>query len=788
MKKNIFVTLILNLLIITNLAGQDTISIENKYASYFELPREAIFLHLNKSTFIKGESIWFKGYIYNRKNGIPFEETSNVYVGLYNSEGKQLDKVIVKATDGYATGNFKIDSIHPTGEYYLKADTNWMRNFKEDDAFVQKIQFLNDDATALKSQETSYDLQILPEGGYLVNSVPGVIGVKLIDTNGIGVVFSKGELLDESVKTIIDFKSNAFGMARFPITPEIQKKYRVAITLTDGKKITADIPEIQKEGIVLKALNTPGDANVIVSIATNKATFEKVRKKPYHLLIHKDGKSKSSPFVFNQSEKEIIIPLTGDFLFEGVNIITLFDDNKNAIAERMVFNHAQSKPSGLSITDYEIEGDSISISLNLNDNTVAQNISVSVLPAESRAYNQKTNIFSEFLLKPYVKGYIENPAYYFKEVNRRKEYDLDLLLLTQGWSRYNWDNIFNNSPNPVFDFENGLTLIGNFNTDDIDKYPAFFIDRSKYHKPRVFDLENSGFKVPGVFYESNEKVEIQLIKKSGKTKTQSVYARTLAKITSDSLNDTHFYTPNIVADNFPDFNYELEDPETVLLDEVEIIGKSKEKQKRYNDYISRKNDLDIDLEIATKLPFVTDILRRKGFDVNDDTPGVVKIFSRRRSSLSYQQSPIVYFDDTRLYDNFDFLYQMRSSEVERIVVEPFGVSEGSRGAAGVIRIWSRKGSIFGDLERERTKVFIDNSMGYVPVKKYYSPKYQYSGSLFRYFGVVHWEPTLVTDKAGKVSFKILNTGLKEVSLFIEGMSKNGSLISTVKKLRFDKNN
>jgi len=36
------------------------------FEQYFELPREALFLHLNKSTYLEGEELWFKGYVYNR--------------------------------------------------------------------------------------------------------------------------------------------------------------------------------------------------------------------------------------------------------------------------------------------------------------------------------------------------------------------------------------------------------------------------------------------------------------------------------------------------------------------------------------------------------------------------------------------------------------------------------------------------------------------------------------------------------------------------------------------------
>ena len=55
---------------------------ESKIASvldnYFDLEREAIHLHLDKTTFINNESIWYQGYIINRKTNKPYF-TTNVF-------------------------------------------------------------------------------------------------------------------------------------------------------------------------------------------------------------------------------------------------------------------------------------------------------------------------------------------------------------------------------------------------------------------------------------------------------------------------------------------------------------------------------------------------------------------------------------------------------------------------------------------------------------------------------------------------------------------------------------
>ena len=74
------------------------------------------------------------------------------------------------------------------------------------------------------------------------------------------------------------------------------------------------------------------------------------------------------------------------------------------------------------------------------------------------------NIESAFLLTPYLKGYVENPAYYFnKNINNRLQH-LDLLLLTQGWVAYNTEAFIKQiNPESNYNFEQGFSLQGNVN-------------------------------------------------------------------------------------------------------------------------------------------------------------------------------------------------------------------------------------------------------------------------------------------------------------------------------------
>jgi len=51
------------------------------------------------------------------------------------------------------------------------------------------------------------------------------------------------------------------------------------------------------------------------------------------------------------------------------------------------------------------------------------------------------NIFTSLLLSPYIHGAIENPSQYFDENNPLRAQLLDLLLMTQAWSRVDWATV-----------------------------------------------------------------------------------------------------------------------------------------------------------------------------------------------------------------------------------------------------------------------------------------------------------------------------------------------------------
>lgn len=116
--KNPIKSLLLLLFLPLFLFGQNlavTKKIKPAFKEYFGQPRVSIFLHTNKSAYVKGEHVWFKGYLYNRLKGIPLKEPVNLYVGVYDNNGDQLAKHLFICREGYAEGQIEIDSTFKHG-------------------------------------------------------------------------------------------------------------------------------------------------------------------------------------------------------------------------------------------------------------------------------------------------------------------------------------------------------------------------------------------------------------------------------------------------------------------------------------------------------------------------------------------------------------------------------------------------------------------------------------------------------------------------------------------------
>ncbi|MBS1747453.1 MAG: hypothetical protein JST21_14900 [Bacteroidetes bacterium] len=89
------------------------------------------------------------------------------------------------------------------------------------------------------------------------------------------------------------------------------------------------------------------------------------------------------------------------------------------------------------------------IALQYTD-SIAADLSISVTDAAIPA-DTSSNILSNLLLTGMLKGKVYNPAYYFSNTTLEKQQQLDLVMLTNGWRKYQWHEIVKNET-PSFQY------------------------------------------------------------------------------------------------------------------------------------------------------------------------------------------------------------------------------------------------------------------------------------------------------------------------------------------------
>ena len=132
-----------------------------------------------------------------------------------------------------------------------------------------------------------------------------------------------------------------------------------------------------------------------------------------------------------------------DFFPAGIIHFLLIDKERNILSERLVFSSQSSTFANVYVTpdkqSYLARG-KISLSIKVTDEynaPLSGNFSLSVVDKHDAAIDTTSSIISTLLLTSELKGYIESPMSYLQKDDQASNVALDVLMMTQGWRRYN---------------------------------------------------------------------------------------------------------------------------------------------------------------------------------------------------------------------------------------------------------------------------------------------------------------------------------------------------------------
>jgi len=767
--------------------SQDANNNNNNNASealknYFEEERLALHLHTNKTTFIAGEQIWFSAYGFSRSTGLVTTSDHNVNVLLYDSQGNEIGKNLLLISQGSAEGSIALPPSTPSGIYYLKAFTPIMNGFHEDESYIQTIQVLNSEIeNEVAISIPSYDLQILPEGGHYVSDIENTCGIKILNNKGKGI-FAKNITLVDARKNLVvtNIKTNRLGMGKFVFTPKRGEQYSVLVNVGDSI-IQKRLPLAQHKGISLKTQQNYRTGMLQLTLHTNQNTLPHIAGKNMKVVIHKDGTSNIYHVQFEPGYPKIDFKIPNSKLYPGVNTVTVFDENDQPFLERLFFNSKGINYIETEIAETLVKNDTFSYSLQnkLNEKTIKSNLSISILPAVSLANSNKGNIYASAYLKPFLQGYIEEPSHYFSKQDHRKNYELDLLLLNQGWSKYQWNRVFQFNKKPSY-YNNspGIALNGYVSPIDPKDIPVKILLYSEDNKTiQVENLEETlNFQLKNLHITSGSSFNFSALDAEGKP-VEALFFYTITPKKKD--RESKFITPKGDPFSTSEITVSLFTNEgREQLDEAVVTAKKLKYEKFFPGWDTRI----IDNGEKSRGMF-RNFMGTYGY-YYVPTSTIKAVFGRVTQSADPRNRFFVVIPrvvvDGIPYDPSFIGEALSMQDVDEIyVTRPTASSLNPTAHKSHTFIVFTNGKWRTNTQKSTTRAFKIGNEGFHPEKEFYTPKYDYTSRSFEQYGVLGWVPKVTSDKDGNSIFTIYNPENIAFNVYIEGITEYGTPVSTV---------
>lgn len=764
-------------------------------------PQEKVYVHFDKAYYNPGETIWFKAYLFS--GGEPSIASKNFYAELVDESGNVISQKTAPVYFAGATGSFDVDSAFKKSLVYFRGYTVSVLNGDSSFLYTKAIRILVPKATTAKPAASVSNIRFLPEGGDWVTGLPGNVAFAVTNEQGLPVAAS-GTVADNTGAKMAEFKTLHNGMGRFSLTPEEGKTYTATWKDETGKTYTTQLPTPKTEGIRLTVTEAEGGNKRFVLYRTQTAPEN---LKQLRLLGHMN----------QQLVMEARINLEGKFsaggvlpvqeLSTGILQLTILDAANKPVAERITFVNKH---------DYELDGDVFiglknlaarglnQMEVTMSD-TLPANLSLSVTDADLNTANpMEENIVSRFLLTGDLRGKIVNPYYYFFSNADSAAIHLDLVMLTHGWRRYNWDDVLaGRTPQPKLNESNYLSLSGqvtglmpNSFTPDLQLTGILqTADSAKNLMVLPVDKKGNVFADGLVFYD-NAKLFFSFNKKSlsfdkSMLLLNNGLRRGLTKAWPDTAARRLVTEPPaaVASANATAARKALRASQQLaqakMMETVTVRTRAKTtKEKMEEKYVSGLFSGD-----GVSFDLVNDPLTGGYLDIFQYLQGRVAglqiTTGGGQPSLSWRGgTPALYLNE--MQTDASMIQSTPVTDIAYVKILRPGSSIVSGGGGGVIAIYTRKGGDAQPDPNAKGLSFVQVS-GYSPVKQFYSPDYATFSERDAYDDVrttLYWNPSIYLDKnRRRLRLKFYNSDVtKRFKLVLEGFNVAGKLIHVEKEI------
>ncbi|MFZ2286240.1 MAG: TonB-dependent receptor plug domain-containing protein [Bacteroidales bacterium] len=637
-----------------------------------------------------------------------------------------------------------------------------------------------------------YDVNFFPEGGNLPAGTACAIAFKALSSGGVPEKIT-GEILDSAGNLYALLETAHDGMGKFYLSAEEGAKYYAVCKNDDGLEKRFELPPALRGVSSLSAKNV-GDT-LFLSVL-NSADIG--RRPGLFLIIHTRG-------IVHYAERWDSSYSTVSFerrdFPSGILQAILLDAEMNPLSERLVFcnGHDQAK------TEFATDRHNYEKRQPVNAQVLIKGpdglphggtFSVSVTDDNDIKQDTTFNILTTLLLTSDLMGFINNPAWYFDENNRMAASGLDLLMMTNGWRRYNIPEVAEGKfSKPVFPSRQGMEISGRVRTlvlgKPVEKAAVVAFSWESGYIEETFTDSLGRFAFRGIEFADSTRFVIQALNKAGNPGVEllidndlSARVETLPLPAMSGIEDAGDSEQISKYVTRADTKYTMENGmRTIDIEEVVITAKAPEKKdygfSYYMPKVSQAPNNVIDYrQIEEMHPALTsELIYHIPFTRVEGGKVVIERMSYGLNGTLYA---VLIIDDMIIHE-YD-IDEIDPYSIERIAVLKGNQAAmlGGDGAGGAIVITTRKGT---DAYKEPPKFNIRSvtPLGFQKPAEFYSPRYDTQES--RESGppdlrsTIYWNPNVTVPADGEAALDFYTADAStDYTVLIEGITHDGLII------------
>jgi hypothetical protein len=347
-------------------------------------------------------------------------------------DGVELPRVKVTSNaDGGALLKFELPRTLAAGDGLLTV-------LVEDGGVTESI------SKAIPIVQKRLQLAFFPEGGKMVAGLPTRLYFEAKTLLGKPADV-EGRLVDDFGNAVATFATVKSGLGRIDFTPATGRRYHAEVTRPDTITEKVALPLAEAKGCVMRTYDDFDGQQATLRVGVRCTERQKVtvaatvRERLLDLGTIEAGDD--APGVIHLAAADKAVARAA-----GVARVTVFDQNLDPLAERLVFRNRRARLQVLAELDrktYSPRGQ-VALSLTTRDPATGQavpaELAVSVVDdtVVSFADDKKGHLLSKLLLEPELPGKVEEPNFYLDLTEAKSALALDLLMGTRGWRRFDW--------------------------------------------------------------------------------------------------------------------------------------------------------------------------------------------------------------------------------------------------------------------------------------------------------------------------------------------------------------